>query len=159
MLEVPFVILGVPVTLPLERAELVSEGIADAHGWADVMIGGAISRDTLQNILLPALIQRWNEDILDDPGGSTWGFMRYSVDCGCDDSIEGCENVVNGQGECECWSEDPTDGTTPLTVTELMCNSLLATALRPDVDTDGDMVPDILSLGVKISAVPVTIDN
>lgn len=158
-LEVPFVIFGVPVTLPLERAALVSEGIVDAYGWADVMIGGAISRDTMQTDLLPALIERWNEDILEDPGGSTWGFIRNSIDCACDDSIEGCENAVNGQGECECWSEDPTDGTAPLTVTEMMCNALLATALRPDVDTDGDMVPDLLSVGMKVNAVPVTIDD
>ena len=36
---------------------------------------------------------------------------------------------------------------------------LLATALRPDVDIDGDQIPDLLSVGIKFSAIPVTIDN
>jgi hypothetical protein len=35
----------------------------------------------------------------------------------------------------------------------------MATALRPDVDLDGDLVPDHLSVGYRITGVPVIIDN
>ena len=149
---------GINLDITLDRAQAISEGTVDADGWEDVMIGGGISQDTMVTNLLPAIVDWLNGDIRDDPDGSVWEFVRDSVDCACDNTIEGCEQVVNQEGECVCWTppDDPAD---PVSVTELMCNALLATALRPDVDIDGDQVPDLLSLGIRVSAISITIAN
>jgi len=67
--------------------------------------------------------------------------------------IPGCESVVPGQGECDDAANPPV-----ITDTEIRCNSMMVEALRPDVDLDGDTIPDVISVGMRIeAAVPVTI--
>jgi hypothetical protein len=42
--------------------------------------------------------------------------------------------------------------------TEIRCNMMMTSALSPDVDLDGDGIPDVISVGLRIeSAVPVTV--
>jgi hypothetical protein len=42
---------------------------------------------------------------------------------------------------------------------ELRCHIMFADGLKPDVDIDNDGVPDVLSLGYKISGMHINIDN
>ena len=157
-ITISIAIADVFLDITLDRAQALSEGTVDADGWEDVMIGGGISQDTMVSDLLPTITDWLNGDIRDDPDGSVWEFVRDSIDCACDNTIEGCEQVVNQEGECVCWTppDDPAD---PVSVTELLCNPLLATALRPDVDIDDDQIPDLLSLGIRVSAISITIAN
>jgi hypothetical protein len=161
-LEIPFWFpLGGATTvmlMPLEKAQLVSEGTVTQNGWTNMMLGGGINQTTMDNVFLPGMAAGFSAEIVSDPNGSTWEFVRDSIDCACDNTISGCANVVNGQGDCACWipPDDPAD---PVTATELRCNALMATALRPDVDTDADQIPDLLSIGMRLQAIPVTIDN
>lgn len=143
--------------ITLERAQVIAEEQPMTEtDWTDVMIGGGISKEALDNELIPALVDWLNAETVADPEGGVGEFVLGSLDANCSSSVEGCESVVNEEGECAAW-----DGVseTPLSVTELRCSSVLATALKPDVDSDGDGENDLLSLGVMVSAISVTITN
>ena len=54
----------------------------------------------------------------------------------------------------------PCNGTNPpITPTELRCHLMFYDGLQPDVDIDGDLEPDVLSLGYRISGIHINIDN
>jgi hypothetical protein len=143
--------------ITLNRAQIIADEVAMTQSdWTDVMIGGGISKQTLDNDLIPALVDWLNEATVADPDGGIGEFVTGSLDSNCSNAVEGCESVVNGEGECAPWDGN---SETVLTETEMKCSSLFATALKPDVDIDGDGVNDLLSLGVKVSAISVTIDN
>ena len=156
-LQVSFTFGGQNLTVTLERASAKSEQPITENEWKDVQVGGGISKDSIDNELLPVLAQWLNDEVKKNPDGSIADFVKNSIDGQCSNNIEGCENVTPGQGECAEWDDNPDHDV--VTVTELKCNSTLASALKPDVDFDGDGEADHLSLGLKLSAVKVTIAN
>lgn len=151
----PLPVLGSPVFyVPLQLARL--EGQVTAAGWTDVMIGGGITEVTLQNIILPAIAVQLNDIIAADPSGADAATFMGVFDGSCTTGLPGCANVVAGQGECAV--NDPvTDPYPVITLTELRCNALLSSALSLDVDSDGDGVDDLLSMGARLQAVPATV--
>jgi hypothetical protein len=128
----------------------------DANGMTNVMIGGGLSKDEIYGPgglieFLATFIQG-----MVDEGGSTADTIAQLFDGACTvfDDVPGCEDVVEGEGECDDTADPPV-----ITATELKCNSLLHSALAPDVDINGDGENDLVSLGLRIaSAVPVTLE-
>lgn len=84
-------------------------------------------------------------------------FVLMLLDNECSQGMSGCQDVVNGEGDCVAWDGDPE--TPPLSLDELLCNAFFMSQLSPDVDWDGDGEPELLSAGLKTSVVPITIDN
>ncbi len=123
-------------------------------GWQEVHLGGGLSPAYLYDVLLPLLAGIMTRTIADDPLASTSDKMADLFDGNCIqlEDIPGCESVIYGEGECDDDAAVPV-----ITATELRCNALIQSVLKPDVDIDGDGVADVLSYGVRLSAVPVTI--
>jgi hypothetical protein len=92
---VPFPVLspyaGKPIMLPLEAAWVV-EGPVDELRFTDLMIGGGITKDTLDATFIPGLAHSLNLEILRDSSGVAWGFSRDAIDCACDNTLAGCGN-------------------------------------------------------------------
>lgn len=153
----PIGMLGGIVYLPLERAQAYSPGIITADEIPELHLGGGLTKQTVNNQLLPFMAVRLNDRIRTEPTSSFSQSLLGYVDSNCNSSIEGCSDVQNGVGECTRWDGQPS--TLPLSVTELRCNLFLNTALQPDVDIDGDNIKDLISVGMKIRAIHVTIDN
>lgn len=146
--------------LPLSSAQVIAmEHPMTPDSWTDVMIGGGLSKDTINNIVIPEVVKWLNEATLEDPEGGIGEFVINSLDGDCSPVPEGCEDVVPGEGECSYWDPATEPDGPVITETEIRCSNLFATALRPDVDSDGDGVRDLVSLGVMVSAVSITIDN
>ncbi len=152
-LQVGFTFGGQNLTVTLERAK--AEGEVTETTWTDVQVGGGISKEAIDNELLPMLVDWLNDAVKEDPTGGVADFVFSSVDGKCSTDVEGCESVTPGSGDCAEWDENPANDV--VTITELKCNPTLASVLQPDVDFDGDGVEDHLSLGLKLSAVKVTI--
>jgi len=132
--------------LTLERAQIV--GQVTAAGWTNVMVGGGITPEEMDQNLFPFAVQFLNAEASSDPSGTIATTVVPLFDANCDTNV--CPDATPGSGECA------DDGV--LTVTEIKCNSMIHTALGPDVDTDGDGEPDMLSIGLKVvSALPVTV--
>lgn len=132
-----------------------STSAVDAAGMTDVMIGGGLSQDEIYGT--GGLIEFLGDFLqgMIDEGGSTADTIVDIFDGGClaNPDIPGCADVVAGEGECDDTADPPV-----ITITELKCNTLLSSVLKPDVDTDGDGVDDLLSLGLRVAAaVPVTL--
>ena len=156
-IEVPLYFMEENVSFPLEKARLVSQGPVSETGWQDMMLGGGLTQESVDGILLPALLVYLNIITIDDPTSPTGNFVLSFLDATCSQSFPGCSEVVNDEGDCSEWSGDPQDA--PLTLTELQCNVLIRNFVSPDWDSDGDGEPDLLSIGMKIQAIPITIDN
>ena len=87
------------------------------------------------------------------PMGICGSGMIDLLDGRCLNTIAGCEDVVNGEGECDNTANPPV-----ISDTEIRCNMMMTGALEPDVDLDGDGENDVISVGLRIeSAVPVTV--
>lgn len=151
------------LALTLSRAQLLTvddpdspyygNSSVDASGWTNVMVGGGLSHDEIHNNLIPAMADSISDIVA--AGGSEADTLADLFDGGCVvlDDVPGCESVVRGEGECDDTADPP-----QITMTEVMCNALLQSALAPDVDSDGDGEKDLLSIGFRIvRAVPVTI--
>ncbi len=125
---------------------LVSGGV-DAAGWPDITVGGGLSRDALEQEFFPWWADLLNARIAADPegGSATWGLEWFENNC--EETIDGCDPLPDGCAE---------DGV--ISVDEIRCNALLDSALHPDVDLfDEDPSNDLMSVGVRLSAVPVTV--
>ncbi len=157
-LQIAITFADLNLTVTLKRAQAKSEGQVTETAWNDVQVGGGISKDEIDNKLLPALVDWLNGAIVEDPSGSLASTVLDMLDGQCSTSVEGCESVTPGDGECAAWDPQNPQGD-PISLTEARCNSTLATVLKPDVDSDGDGTPDLLSLGIKLSAVHVTIGD
>ncbi len=128
-------------------------GMTTADGWTEVMLGGGVPAEEIDTVLFPALQLWMNELIQEDPTGSMAEGMIELLDGTCNATIPGCEDVVQGEGECDNTASPPV-----ITDTEIRCNMMMVQALSPDVDLDGDGTPDVISVGLRIeSAVPVTV--
>jgi hypothetical protein len=152
---------GSTVLVPLESALIISERTVDEIEMIDVMVGGGMTKETVWEIVIPAIADYLSDYVREDPLGTVGDYLRDSVDCYCDYTIEGCETIVNREDDCACWGgfQGQDDPNPAITATEMRCNAMFATALRPDLDMDYDGMPELLSVGIKISAIPVTIDN
>jgi len=120
-------------------------------GWTDVMVGGGLTQSQIWSQLIPGMAADINVAI--SQGGSTADTLADLFDGNCVvmSDVPGCETVVAGVGECDDSADPPV-----ITVTEVLCNALMNSALSPDVDSDGDGYDDLLSAGFRIvSAVPV----
>lgn len=156
-IQVPLWLYGNIVFLPVDRARMVSDASMTVNGFSELMVGGGLTQDTLNNHLIPGIVDALNDEVIARPTGAAADYVLTSIDAGCDTTPEGCASVVNGQGECAAWTGDPNDP--PLTATEIRCNLVLSSALTPDVDADHDGINELVSLGIKISGIPVTVDN
>mgnify|MGYP006284326227 CR=1 FL=1 len=155
--EIPFFLLDTTVTFPFQRGRVTSTQPLTQDGWQGLMIGGAMDRETLNITLLPTMLVHWNEQTKEEPDSQTGQFVLTFVDGACSTDYPGCEDVVPGEGACSYWTGDPADQ--PLTLKELQCSSFIQSFLVMDVDSDGDGVPDLLSFGAQVDAIPITIDN
>ncbi len=132
--------------------DLFGDSAITPDGWTNVMLGGGISRDEIDRNLIPFLVTFLNafypEGGDPDPIGDF-----FDGNCVAVDGLPGCEDVVAGEGECS-YNDDPWI----ITETEVRCNADIYWMFLPDVDSDGDGEPDLLSIGYRVvSAVPVTI--
>ncbi len=153
----PFYLESVIMNLRLEKARFVSTGPLTEYGWEEVMIGGGLNRQTIDNNILPTMLVTLNRRALANPTSTLGNFVFTMMDAKCNTDIPGCEHVVNGEGECSPWSGDPNDP--PLTITELKCNTFLQELLKPDIDSNGDGEKDLLSMGFKVKAIRISILN
>jgi hypothetical protein len=136
------------IQVELERVRL--QGTLEGNGYGSLILGGWVTSQQIQDVYLPAFVDFVNRRIQTHPAAGTAEFARIA-DGKCVSTIEGCESVVNYQGECK-ESEPPF-----LTLTEVRCNLLLSGAFARDIDIDGDGEDDLLSVGVQLDLVPVTI--
>lgn len=150
----PFPLSGMGTLMfDLQATQMVGSTTVDE--WTEVMVGGGVSAEQIDTLLFPALLVWMNQIIADDPTGSMAEGMIELLDGTCNNTIEGCETVVQGEGEGEC---DNTANPPVITDTELRCNMMMTTALSPDVDLDDDGTPDVISVGLRIErAVPVAV--
>ncbi len=155
-ISLPFYDLILDLPLEYARVETTKTPITP-NDWIDVAIGGVLSKETVNNILIPEFTRWLNEKALEDPDGCIGDFVIRIFDGDCSPVPEGCDGVVPGEGECSIWDPVNEPDGPVLTETEVRCSNLFATALRPDVDTTGDGIRDSLSVGFKVSAVPITI--
>ena len=151
---------GIDLNITLNKAQVVAmESPMTEDDWTDVMIGGGVSKETINNDIIPVVVDFLNEETIADPEGGVGSFVTGSLDGDCSSVPEGCESVVAGEGECAVWDPNTEPDGPVITETEIRCSNLFATALKPDVDSDGDGEKDLVSLGVMVSAVSITIDN
>jgi len=140
------------VFVPLQRARVM--GAITQAGWTDVVVGGGMTAGDVDQIVLPALVDYFNFVLAGDPAGGMAETVMVLFDGSCSDLGGACAGVVAGQGDCvENLPTDPN----PITLTEVRCNAMFASARAPDVDSDGDGVDDLLSVGFQLQAVPATI--
>ncbi len=156
-LEFPVNVLGGSAYFTLQGARVEAAGPVTPEGFQDLMVGGGIDRDTINNQLIPYVALFMNEEIINEPS-SQWAWIFLStVDTACDNSLEGCEDTVPGAGECAPWDNDPMNP--PITPTELRCHVMFFDGLKPDIDLDNDGEADVLSLGYMISGMKINIIN
>ncbi len=156
-LEIPLYFMFETRLFPMEKARLVSTDQVTDSEWAEMMLGGGLTQERIDNFLLPALLIYLNTKTIQNPESPTGTFVQNFIDGRCSNAYPGCEGVVNGEGDCAKWTNDPDDP--PLTLTELKCNLLIRTLTELDWDSTGDGTPDLLSVGMMVRAIPITITN
>ncbi len=156
-LEVPLHFLMETMLFPLEKARVVSTDRVTETEWTEMMIGGGLSQESVDDFLLPALLVYLNKMTIEDPNSNIADFVEVFLDGRCSPGLPGCEDVVNREGDCARWTGDPDDP--PLTLTELKCNLIVRSVTKPDWDSTGDGTPDLLSFGIMVQAIPITITN
>lgn len=134
-----------------------TNGSVTQDGMQDVIVAGGWTKDTIDYELAPEVAHYLSIRYLaGELSSSMVELIDSQVDGHCTTVNRGCEEIVNGEGECARWDGDP--NTPVVSSTEVRC-SVLAAYLQPTVDLDGDGQADVLPVGMRISAVPVTIDN
>jgi hypothetical protein len=153
----PIPLMGGITFLDVLQARAVCNVPLTPEQITDMNVGGGMTRTTVENQILPAIQVMTNNEILGNPEGTTAQQLLGWVDANCNSSISGCESVTPGEGDCAPWDHQPT--TLPISFAEVRCNFFLNSALAPDIDSDGDQVNDLLSIGMRYDAVHVNIDN
>lgn len=153
----PFYLADTTLNLPLHNARMKSSQEVTDATWVEMMLGGGADQQAIDDNLMPMLLIYMNQAVLREPDSTLGNFVTTFVDGACHSELPGCDQVVNGEGDCSPWSGDPQEP--PLTLTELRCNSIIQEYLEKDVDSDGDGVNDLISFGVRMEAVKVYIDN
>lgn len=121
-----------PALLPLLGARIASKNaIAIGTSFGDVEIGGALTPDDVNTILLPAVLPAITKVVQRDccglptsPGGATC----VPSSCGC---------IANSAGAQLVDSFDSTPRDCVVTASEIAANSLAQSLLAPDVTIDG----------------------
>lgn len=125
------------ITLDLIGARAKASGMSEA-GMESVVIAGALTKDDLDNKVIPAIHMQIAPIITDDCP------MPQAADCGCMPGSTG-RTILN------LFDTMPKNCT--VTVEEIKNNSLIQSLLAPDVKIDGR---DALSLGIKATVVKAT---
>jgi hypothetical protein len=154
---IPVPILGAITFMAVELGQATDATPMAPEALVGFTLGGGLTRATVENQLIPAMQLTINEEILDNPSGQTAQFVLATLDTACSASLPGCADVTPGSGDCAAWDHQPT--TLPLSLTELRCNTFVRDVLAPDIDSDGDQVADLLSIGVRFDAIHITINN
>ena len=130
--------LGSPqgITLDLIGARAKATGMSETM-MESVIIAGALSKDDLDNKVIPAIHMQIVPIIMENCP------MPNAANCGCD----------SGTGRTILNLFDTMPKNCMVTVEEIKNNSLIQSLLAPDVKIDG---VDALSLGLKASAVKAT---
>ncbi|MFH2007409.1 MAG: hypothetical protein ABI333_12560 [bacterium] len=136
--------------LTFHHVRLVGPIQIDSSG--PLIIGGAVLPEDLRRILFPDLVTFANEIIAD--GGSVADTLVDFIDGNCValDRFPVCSLFEPGEGECNDRQIPPV-----VTATEVLCNAIVYSATSPDLDTDGDGLADMISVGWQISVVPVSV--
>jgi len=153
----PIPLMGGITFLEVLLARAVCVNPLTPESVTDMQVGGGLTRTTVENQLLPAIQVMLNEETLSNPTGETAQYVLSWVDSNCNNTIPGCESVTPGQGDCTPWDHLAT--TLPISFAEVRCNFFLHSALAPDIDSDGDQVNDLLSIGLRYDAVHISITN
>lgn len=160
-LSIPFPIIDpktvMPVVVPLQKVKVRSEDPVFSSGFNRLHVGGGMTRDTIQNIVIPAMARVLDHAARFDPNGKIGHFALQWIDADCSMIPEGCADVTYGEGECAPWDGDPSS--TAITATEVRCETTTSIMFQPDVDIDGDGLKDLVSVGFMVSGVPITIDQ
>ncbi len=143
-----------------ELVSLQSVRLAGSVAWqqlTDLDIAGGMLSEEMYDVFVPDMVTLINETILADLAsgdGTTADALSQYFDGNCVmlEDIPGCEEVQYGIGECDDTAYPP-----HISVTELRCNPLVFSMLRPDLDLDHDGVDDLISIGWRVSAVPVIV--
>jgi hypothetical protein len=129
---------GVPIDLPLQKAKAEINAVS-ATGWMG-KIGGAISQDDINNNVVPAI-------------GNT---VRTSFDETCMTMAQGgtapncgCTAGETGETLRGLFDKMPND----CNITDAEVQMVVSGFLTPDIDLNGDMTNDALSLGIGVTAV------
>jgi hypothetical protein len=132
---------GAPIELELVEARANLTGVSRT-GVTAGKVGGGIPLATIQNEVIPAIHTTVSAIIAADCTGS-------GPSCGCAEGSDGetMLGIFDDNIDCQVMLQ------------ELRDNPLVNTLLRPDVDIDGDDTPDVLSVGVGITAVGATFRN
>ena len=158
-MEISLIIRNFSIDLPLEYPKVVSADFpVTPNSWSNVIIAGGLSEDTMENIFIPKLAEWLNKETLDDPEGKIGYYATKYLDGDCSPVHNGCEGVVSGEGECAVWDPMSEPEGPAITEAEVRC-SFLASVFKPDVDSTGDGVKDLWTIGFMVSAFPITIDE
>jgi len=149
-MEVPVPLPGNVSKVVLEQA-MMFQGTISETGWTGVYVAGGLPKSEIQGVIVPAVTTLLNDVLASyPPANPTYKAVLNVFDSDCLSTVEGCESVQNGQGQCL------DDGT--ITETEVRCNALFAGLVDPDLDIDHDGKSDLLSFGYKVEkAVPITL--
>ena len=157
-ITIPFCDIVMDLTLEGVRVEALTatHGVNESS-WTEVMMGGGLSKETMDSIFAPAVADRLNESAMKDPKGNVGDFVINTLDGNCTSDVEGCEHVVSGEGECAVWDPAGEPDGPVVTETEIKCSNRLSYFFKPDIDSNGDGEMDLVSLGFMVSAVGITI--
>ncbi len=123
-----------PIQLDLIGAKVKASGITDTT-IGGAIFAGAISKDDIDNKIIPAIPPQLNITIMRDCNAPT-----MPPGCGCTSGSTGATIISFFDANKDCT----------ITPEELKMNSLVMSLLQPDVTIDGVMA---LSLGIKATAV------
>jgi hypothetical protein len=148
--------VGAPIQLTLIGARSSLPGITAAAIGSDAapgIIAGGVTQDDLNNKVIPAVATTVQAQIDRDCYDQTT-HQPLGAPPGC-----GCKASSTGSTVISLFDKSPAD--CAVTIDEIKNNDLIKTLLAPDVDllgADGkaghDGVPDSLSVGVGVEAVP-----
>lgn len=179
-LKLAFVDGAEPLTLNLIASRI--EGTLDETS-CDARLGGALTKDDIDNTLIPAVAGLVNTSLADDPVDCdcATGSVNPCPDTSCTikglfdagiscDAPEDCPAPADActEGKCACTAGDCMGllaNDNQISVAEVQNNAIIKTALGPDIDlldasgvfqedpADRDGMIDSVSLGVKFSCV------
>jgi hypothetical protein len=125
-----------PILLNLIGARIKASSISET-GIGDITFAGAITTDDINNMIIPAIVPQLMNTVTMD-----CTMLTHPPDCGC---------TGTGMTIISTFDKNPAD--CMITADELRMNSIVMSALSPDVTIDGKMA---VSLGIKATAVTAT---
>ncbi len=140
IVHVPFSLgVGVPVDVELLGARAVLTGV-HTTGINKGVLGGGITPATFEQTFLPAFVEEVQGQVL--------------ADCVIDGGTCTC---AGGSSGAALQSTFDTNQNCDLTAIELQSNATFSSLTAPDLDLDGNGDPEVISFGVRFTAVPATL--